>query len=187
MRNLYYNSYGNLLIYTDGVVGYSTEVDFSLQHPAFPGSNLSSGELEEFLWKTLLCRTVGVMTASWGLNFYSTYFIWNTDSRQPLHSIPASSSHQQTLSKFKEGCGCLRRPLVMVGSNLGFLELRIQSMTTRPRRKSRFKGSRLPSKIQTPNQQKGCAFWSTGLPLARTRWVWSTFSSHCLLSSSQCR
>ena len=30
-------------------------------------------------------------------------------------------------------------------------------------------------------------FCRTGLPLARTRWVWSTFSSHCQLSSKQCR
>ena len=29
-------------------------------------------------------------------------------------------------------------------------------------------------------------FCSTGLPLARTRWVWSTFSRHSPLSSNQC-
>ena len=30
-------------------------------------------------------------------------------------------------------------------------------------------------------------FCRTGLPLARTRWAWSTFSSHCPLSSNQHR
>ena len=30
-------------------------------------------------------------------------------------------------------------------------------------------------------------FRRTGLPVARTRWVQSTFSSHCQLSSNQCR
>ena len=30
-------------------------------------------------------------------------------------------------------------------------------------------------------------FWNTGLPVAQTRWVQSTFSSHCPLSYNQCR
>ena len=46
-------------------------------------------------------------------------------------------------------------------------------------------GDRTPPSRQPKNQRSRYYFCSTGLPLTRTRWVWSTFSSHCTLSSNQ--
>ena len=44
-------------------------------------------------------------------------------------------------------------------------------------------GGQVEPQTKWVKEQKIC-FCSNGLPLARTRWIWSTFSSHCQLPSN---